>query len=590
MSAQTQLQDALAIRLGLPPSDAAQFARDILSANSTPAALHEALVGFLGDDPEGETLIRHVITASTRSSRPSPTPSPSSSSPAVPRGAKHPSAPPRNPAASSTTTKTLVTKTSATSTKSSQQPRPAAPIPQRASARGPTSAAASPSATPPPPPRSAPPSAAAPRTASPRIPAPRASTPAAKPSVPGSASRSQPASPKSEKASGKPKPPKKAGRTLASFADGPRQRIQPISAKQRAQQEAQQAARRDALPAAPWVLEGHLSPGLNGRISCECMATTHGLFNNCLSCGKIVCQFEGEGPCAFCGTPVYSREVQRQMMYDLTRATKVATAAKHRGAAAPSTLSAKTPAGHRAKPLAPYGRAVGGSAYLTKDEAEIEFPTFEETAKQVEELEAAERRTAALLKFQQETAQRSKIHDAMADYSYEHAAANQWLTPQQRAFALERDVQLKLEADAQRERPQHVLTLDIANRQATLTTAPDPSHTPREAVILPDAAAQTGPTRPRFAKDAISDDDDDDEHGGDADGAQAKGQPERVPVERLPPSATGPQHTLVYVSRTTKQTARTPLQFDQMSLAEKRAYLRSRAVAQRLAAEAEAEA
>ncbi|CAI5955914.1 unnamed protein product [Closterium sp. NIES-65] len=34
---------------------------------------------------------------------------------------------------------------------------------------------------------------------------------------------------------------------------------------------------------------------------CECQAAIHHLVNNCLACGKIVCEQEGEGPCKFCG-------------------------------------------------------------------------------------------------------------------------------------------------------------------------------------------------------------------------------------------------------------------------------------------------
>jgi hypothetical protein len=34
------------------------------------------------------------------------------------------------------------------------------------------------------------------------------------------------------------------------------------------------------------------------------MAAKHALVNNCLQCGRIVCQQEGMGPCAFCGACV----------------------------------------------------------------------------------------------------------------------------------------------------------------------------------------------------------------------------------------------------------------------------------------------
>ncbi|GAU38742.1 hypothetical protein TSUD_208530 [Trifolium subterraneum] len=37
---------------------------------------------------------------------------------------------------------------------------------------------------------------------------------------------------------------------------------------------------------------------------CVCQARRHNLVSNCLSCGKIVCEQEGEGPCNFCGALV----------------------------------------------------------------------------------------------------------------------------------------------------------------------------------------------------------------------------------------------------------------------------------------------
>lgn len=43
---------------------------------------------------------------------------------------------------------------------------------------------------------------------------------------------------------------------------------------------------------------------LPGRHSCECLAQKHKLINNCVSCGRIVCEQEGSGPCLFCGSLV----------------------------------------------------------------------------------------------------------------------------------------------------------------------------------------------------------------------------------------------------------------------------------------------
>jgi hypothetical protein len=47
---------------------------------------------------------------------------------------------------------------------------------------------------------------------------------------------------------------------------------------------------------------------LKGRHRCECQASKHPLINNCLKCGRIVCEQEGSGPCLFCGNLVCSEE------------------------------------------------------------------------------------------------------------------------------------------------------------------------------------------------------------------------------------------------------------------------------------------
>ena len=45
-----------------------------------------------------------------------------------------------------------------------------------------------------------------------------------------------------------------------------------------------------------------------GRNLCNCQARIHGLVLNCLSCGRIVCQQEGSGPCIYCGNLVCTKE------------------------------------------------------------------------------------------------------------------------------------------------------------------------------------------------------------------------------------------------------------------------------------------
>lgn len=50
---------------------------------------------------------------------------------------------------------------------------------------------------------------------------------------------------------------------------------------------------------------------LKGRNKCDCQASKHKLINNCLNCGRIVCEQEGSGTCFFCGNLVCSEEEQK---------------------------------------------------------------------------------------------------------------------------------------------------------------------------------------------------------------------------------------------------------------------------------------
>lgn len=50
---------------------------------------------------------------------------------------------------------------------------------------------------------------------------------------------------------------------------------------------------------------------LKGRHMCNCQASKHKLINNCIKCGRIVCEQEGSGPCLFCGNLVCTEEESR---------------------------------------------------------------------------------------------------------------------------------------------------------------------------------------------------------------------------------------------------------------------------------------
>ncbi|XP_054982427.1 activating signal cointegrator 1 isoform X3 [Sorex araneus] len=60
-----------------------------------------------------------------------------------------------------------------------------------------------------------------------------------------------------------------------------------------------------------------------GRHPCDCLGQKHKLINNCLVCGRIVCEQEGSGPCLFCGSLVCTREEQDILQRDSNKSQKL---------------------------------------------------------------------------------------------------------------------------------------------------------------------------------------------------------------------------------------------------------------------------
>lgn len=69
-------------------------------------------------------------------------------------------------------------------------------------------------------------------------------------------------------------------------------------------------------------LVSELSPG---RHFCECLATIHKLVNNCLQCGRIVCEQEGMGPCMTCEALVVTPDKQQLLIKNNKQAQKFLT-------------------------------------------------------------------------------------------------------------------------------------------------------------------------------------------------------------------------------------------------------------------------
>jgi hypothetical protein len=158
--------------------------------------------------------------------------------------------------------------------------------------------------------------------------------------------------------------------------------------------------------------------------TCSCAATLHPLFTpapNCLSCGKIICAYEGLQPCSFCGTPILSSEEVQSMIRELKRERGEEKMAEH-------NLSVSIAKG-----------AKGG----TSPRSFSGVVTPESGASGDEAAVRARAHRDKLLGFQANNAQRTRIHDEAADYELGSRGVGggkglQWMSPVQRAAALKK--------------------------------------------------------------------------------------------------------------------------------------------------------
>lgn len=117
---------------------------------------------------------------------------------------------------------------------------------------------------------------------------------------------------------------------------------------------------------------------------CSCQARSHKLVSNCLSCGKIVCEQEGEGPCQFCGALVLKEGSQyaglEQTVPVLTEAEVAAEAYAKRLVDYDRNSAARTTV---IDDQSDYYE-IEGNSWLSKEEKEL-------LIKKKEEIEEAER-------------------------------------------------------------------------------------------------------------------------------------------------------------------------------------------------------
>ncbi|NWW61604.1 TRIP4 protein, partial [Ifrita kowaldi] len=168
-----------------------------------------------------------------------------------------------------------------------------------------------------------------------------------------------------------------------------------------------------------------------GRHACECLGQKHKLINNCLECGRIVCEQEGSGPCLFCGALVCTKEEQDILQRDSNKSQKLLKKLMA-GAESSGNLDAIS------------------KGLLPRQEARLKSG-----------LEMAVKHKDKLLEFDRTSVRRTQVIDDESDYFA--TDSNQWLSKQEREALQKKEQELWELRHASRLAKK--ITIDFAGRQ-----------------------------------------------------------------------------------------------------------------------------
>uniref|UniRef100_A0A8B9UKX9 Activating signal cointegrator 1 n=1 Tax=Anas zonorhyncha TaxID=75864 RepID=A0A8B9UKX9_9AVES len=168
-----------------------------------------------------------------------------------------------------------------------------------------------------------------------------------------------------------------------------------------------------------------------GRHACECLGQKHKLINNCLVCGRIVCEQEGSGPCLFCGSLVCTKEEQDILQRDSNKSQKLL------------------------KKLMAGAENSGNLDAISKDLLPRQEARFKAG------LEMAVKHKDKLLEFDRTSVRRTQVIDDESDYFA--TDSNQWLSKQEREALQKREQELRELRHASR--LARKITIDFAGRQ-----------------------------------------------------------------------------------------------------------------------------
>ncbi|KAL3865392.1 hypothetical protein ACJMK2_042783 [Sinanodonta woodiana] len=190
---------------------------------------------------------------------------------------------------------------------------------------------------------------------------------------------------------------------------------------------------------------------LPGRHTCECQASKHKLINNCLQCGRVVCEQEGSGPCHFCGKLVCTREEQEI----LSRGSKKSEKLRQFLMSDASSMN-----------------------YLKTTSAETKDFAPMNNNKMKSGLEKAIQHKDKLLEYDQTSARRTQVIDDESDY---FSTDSKWMSDSERAALKKREDELRAQRFASRK--DRKVTLDFAGRRVVEEDGSFDMYNPNDDVV-----------------------------------------------------------------------------------------------------------
>ncbi|XP_030622009.1 activating signal cointegrator 1 [Chanos chanos] len=205
----------------------------------------------------------------------------------------------------------------------------------------------------------------------------------------------------------------------------------PIDLRKAQENSAQSSVKKKTKFVNLYAKEGQdkLAVLLPGRHSCDCLAQKHKLINNCMTCGRIVCEQEGSGPCLFCGSLVCTKEEQEILQRDSNKSQKLL-------------------------------KKLMGDRIVPAEGSERDCLPHQE-ARMKAGLEKAVQHKDKLLEFDKNSVRRTQVLDDESDYFA--TDSNQWLSPSEREALRKREEELRdLRHCSRKDRK---ITLDFAGRK-----------------------------------------------------------------------------------------------------------------------------